>query len=161
MIFPTLLSAVDTTDVVFSKHAFWLLATGALVPLVGYFLNRLADRPFKWIANRLALGLGGLLVGRTEDLDPAEKVKYAEALKGASQVVIAAVWGAVYTNYITDDAGGIHIFRGIGTAIVSALFSHNLFWKPANVNIIFGAQPTPTQTGTVTPTAGSESEVTA
>jgi hypothetical protein len=33
----------QTTDVVFSDHAFWLLTTGTLVPLLVYWFNHHAE----------------------------------------------------------------------------------------------------------------------
>lgn len=36
--------------------------------------------------------------------------------------------------------------RAPQTAVVAALFAHNILWKPANVNVKIGTRPSPTQT---------------
>ncbi len=71
---------------------------------------------------------------------------FAEAAKGLIQVVAAAGCGVIYTG-VTNGLHGTHIFKGLGTAIIAALFAHNTLWKPANINIVFGAKPSPTTTG--------------
>lgn len=87
----------------------WVLLIGSIVPLGGYLLNRFAP----WTT---------------------------EPVKGLIQVVLAGVAGALYTALETDilgwNAGTVEL---VLTAIVAALFAHNLLWKPAKVNTKLGA----------------------
>jgi hypothetical protein len=129
----------QTTDIALSNHAFWLLATGAVVPIVVYVFNHFAEG---WIEAIVAAIFR--IVGVT--LSQAGRKVFAEAAKGVIQVSAAAAWGVIYTAVI-NGAHGEHIFKGAGAAVLSALFAHNILWKPSNINVVFGAQPSSATAG--------------
>jgi hypothetical protein len=130
----------QTTDVVLSNQAFWLLTTGALVPIVVYMFNHFAEGTLESLVSAIFSAF-------KKPLSAAGTKVFAEAAKGIIQVAAAAGWGVIYTAVI-NGAHGTHIFKGAGGAIIAALFAHNTLWKPSNVNIVLGAQPSPTTTGT-------------
>jgi len=76
-----------------------------------------------------------------------------EPAKAVVQVVLTAVVGALYTVLATDVTGFGDIVQQCYSAVVAALFAHNILWKPANVNVRLGARPSPTQTPTGSPMA--------
>jgi hypothetical protein len=125
--------AMTTTNVALSDHEFFLLVTGAVVPLVVYVFNHFAQGAFETFVAGIAAALG---VSLTE----AGRKVFAEAMKGIVQVSAAAGWGVIYTAVI-NNAHGVHIFKGVGSAIIAALFAHKILWAPSNINVVFGAQP--------------------
>jgi hypothetical protein len=91
-----------------------------------------------------------LLIGSLVPLGGYVFNKYApwnsETLKGIFQVILQAIAGYLYTVLATDVHGFVNISQGAFTAVVAGLFSHNILWKPANVNVKLGATPSPMQT---------------
>jgi hypothetical protein len=63
-----------------------------------------------------------------------------------AQLVLTSLAGYFYTAIGTDAEGFINLSQGAFSSVVSALFAHNILWKPANVNVRLGAAPTPAQT---------------
>jgi hypothetical protein len=94
----------------FTNDQLWILLIGSIVPLGGYVLNHVAP----WAS---------------------------ETIKGVIQVVLAAAAGALYTALETSVFGwNEKTLSLVFSAVVAALFAHNLLWKPAKVNTRLGAQ---------------------
>lgn len=93
----------------FTNDQLWILLIGSIVPLGGYVLNRLAP----WVA---------------------------ESVKGVVQIVLAALAGALYTALQTSVFGwNEKTLSLVFSAVVAALFAHNLLWKPSKINTVLGA----------------------
>ncbi len=73
-----------------------------------------------------------------------------ETVKGITQVVLTSVAATLYTALGTDIGGFDGFLQQAFTATVAGLFAHNILWKPSNINIKFGAVPTPLQAATLT-----------
>jgi len=69
----------------------------------------------------------------------------SETVKGIAQVLLMAIAGTLYTALATDIGGFTGFVQQAFSATVAGLFAHNILWKPSNVNVKFGAVPTPTQ----------------
>lgn len=86
-----------------------------------------------------------LLIGSIVPLGGYFLNKYApwasESVKGVVQVVLMGVAGGLYTVLATDITGFENIAQQCLSSIVAGLFAHNTLWKPADVNIKFGAEP--------------------
>ena len=114
------------TNVVLSDHEFFLLATGTLVPVVVYFFHRFVEPGIQrfWDARF------------PTDKDLADSL--TETTKGVIQVTVAAAWGVIYAAAFTSV--GLHLtvdlLKSAAQAAVAALFSHNILWKPAGVNVV-------------------------
>ena len=74
--------------------------------------------------------LGGYLINKVM---PWKK----ETVKAITQVVL--------TSIAANIGGFVPFLQQAFSATVAGLFAHNILWKPSNVNIKFGAIPTPTQ----------------
>ena len=107
------------TDVFLPEDQFWVLVVGAIVPVAGYFQNKVWPNA-------------------------------PEPAKAIFQAVLAGVAGALFTVFINDVTAAGDVAQHVWSSIISALFAHNILWKPANVNIRIGARPSPTQTPVVT-----------
>jgi hypothetical protein len=68
-----------------------------------------------------------------------------ETTKAIVQVVLTSIAGVLFTSLATDVGGFTDFVEQAFSATVAGLFAHNILWKPGNVNIKFGAVPTPTQ----------------
>lgn len=130
---------MQTTDIALSNHEAVLVLVGALVPIAGYIFNYFAEGRLE----RLAAALVKSLTGST--LSAAGRKAFGEAAKALVQVVGTAAVGSIYAAW-AQGAHGMGLFKGALTAVVSALFAHNLLWKPSNINVVFGAQPSPKAT---------------
>ncbi len=97
----------------------WVLIIGSIVPLGGYYLNKVM--PWK-----------------------------TETSKAIVQIVLTSIAATLYTAVATDIGSFTSFVEQTFSAIIAGLFAHNILWKPANVNIKFGANPTPTQAAGLT-----------
>jgi hypothetical protein len=129
---------MTSPQIVISDHEFYVLLIGSIVPLGGYLSNAGSE----WL-------LGGSRLGAL--------VK-SQSFKGLMQVVLTAIAGYLYTALSTDVHGFVNISQGAFSAVVAALFAHNILWRPANVNVRLGAKPSPNQTkepGVTAPAPGA------
>lgn len=78
--------------------------------------------------------LGGYLINKVMPW-------HTETIKGIVQVVLAAIAGTAYTWLATDIGSFTSFLQQAFSATVAGLFAHNILWKPAKVNIKFGANP--------------------
>jgi hypothetical protein len=69
-----------------------------------------------------------------------------EGFKAFIQALLAGVVGGAFSALANDVSGFDNVAQHCFSAIVAALFAHNILWKPANVNVKIGARPSPTQT---------------
>ncbi|HEX6754292.1 MAG TPA: hypothetical protein VF093_12000 [Solirubrobacterales bacterium] len=107
------------SQLLISGDQLWVLLIGAIVPVGGYWINKVM--PWK-----------------------------TETSKAIVQIVLTSIAATLYT-FIATDIGSLTSFvEQAFSAIVAGLFAHNILWKPANVNIKFGANPTPTQAAGLT-----------
>jgi hypothetical protein len=133
-----LMGATSSPQLVVSDHEFYVLLIGSIVPLGGY----LSNASLEWL-------LGGSKAGTL--------VKN-QTFKAGIQVVLTAIAGYLYTVLATDVHGFANISQGAFSAVVAALFAHNILWRPANVNVRLGAKPSPNQTpepGVTAPAPGA------
>ncbi len=108
-----------SSQLLISGDQLWVLLIGSIVPLGGYWINKVM--PWK-----------------------------TETSKAIVQIVLTSIAATLYT-FIATDIGSLTSFvEQAFSAIVAGLFAHNILWKPANVNIKFGANPTPTQAAGLT-----------
>jgi hypothetical protein len=121
-----MVGATSSPQIVISNHEFYVLLIGSIVPLGGYLTNAGSE----WL-------LGGSRLGA---------LLKSQSFKGLVQVVLTAVAGYLYTALGTNVHGFAHISQGAFSAVVAALFAHNMLWRPANVNVRLGAKPSPNQT---------------
>ncbi len=68
-----------------------------------------------------------------------------ETTKAIVQVVLTSIAATLYTWLATDIGSFTSFLQQAFSATFAGLFAHNILWKPANVNIKFGANPTRTQ----------------
>jgi hypothetical protein len=130
--------ATTSPQIVISDHEFYVLLIGSIVPLGGYLINAGSE-----------LLLAGSRLGTL--------VK-SQSFKGLMQVVLTAIAGYLYTALATDVHGFVNISQGAFSAVVAALFAHNILWRPANVNVRLGAKSSPNQTkepGVTAPAPGA------
>lgn len=73
-----------------------------------------------------------------------------ETTKAIVQVVLTSIAATAYTALATDFESFTSFVQQVFSAIVAGLFAHNVLWKPANVNIKFGANPTAAQAASLT-----------
>ena len=98
-----------------------------------------SDQTFYLLLVGAIVPLGGYLFNKLAPWDN-------ESIKGIVQLCLSAIAGYFYTYFATDAEGFINLSQGAFSSIVSALFAHNILWKPANINVRLGAVPTPAQT---------------
>jgi hypothetical protein len=108
-----------STPLLITGDQLWVLLIGSIVPLGGYWLNKVM--PWK-----------------------------TETSKAIVQVVLTSIAATLYTFVATDIGSFTSFVQQVFSATVAGLFAHNILWKPANVNIKFGANPTPTQAAGLT-----------
>jgi hypothetical protein len=65
----------------------------------------------------------------------------SETVKGIVQVVLTAIGGVAYTALAGDVHGVGDFLQQVYTATISGLFAHKILWKPAGLNLVFGANP--------------------
>ena len=118
----------DAPQLITNEQTFYLILLGSAVPIIGYLVNSLLIK--RVVEPRL--GTAGKEIG--------------EALKAIVQVVLSALAGYGYTKLFTDANGFINLSEGALSSVVVSLFSHNILWKPAQVNVRLGATPTTGQT---------------
>lgn len=99
-----------STQLLFDENQLWVVIIGSIVPLGGYFINKVMP----W---------------------------NSETIKGIVQVILAAIAGTLFTALATDIGSFTSFLQQAFSATVAGLFAHNILWKPANVNIKFGANP--------------------
>ena len=100
----------QVTQLVLPNQQFWVLFIGSLVPLLAYYINKVA---------------------------PWE----SEQFKAAVHVILTALAGAGYAVIFGDIEGVGDFMQESFTAVVAGLFAHNMLWKPAGLNLKFGAAP--------------------
>lgn len=92
----------------FSPSQVWLALISGLVPLVTYVINHVGP----WVS---------------------------EPVKAAVLVLAAAIAGALYTAVTTNQFGwNATTAQLVVTAILSALVSHHLLWKPSGISTLLG-----------------------
>jgi hypothetical protein len=102
------------SQLLISGDQLWVLLIGSIVPLGGYWINKVM--PWK-----------------------------TETSKAIVQVVLTSIAATLYTMVATDIGSLTSFVEQAFSATVAGLFAHNILWKPGNVNIKFGANPTPAQ----------------
>jgi hypothetical protein len=65
----------------------------------------------------------------------------SETVKGIVQVVLTSIGGIAYTWVWGDVNGAADFIQQTVTAVISGLFAHQILWKPAGLNLVFGANP--------------------
>jgi hypothetical protein len=110
----------SSSQLLISGDPFWVLLIGSIVPLGGYFINKVM--PWK-----------------------------TETIKAIVQVVLTSIAATLYTELATDVGSFTGFLAQAFSATVAGLFAHNILWKPSNINIKFGANPTPTQAASLSP----------
>lgn len=88
--------------------------------------------------------LGGYLINKVAPW-------HTETFKAIVQVVLTSVAATAYTALATDIGGFDEFLQQALSATAAGLFAHNILWKPSNINIKFGAVPTPTQGASLSP----------
>ncbi|HEY7950711.1 MAG TPA: hypothetical protein VID51_07760 [Solirubrobacterales bacterium] len=107
------------SQLLISGDQLWVLLIGSIVPLGGYWINKVM--PWK-----------------------------TETSKAIVQIVLTSIAATLYTFIATDIGSFTSLVEQAFSATVAGLFAHNILWKPGNINIKFGANPTPTQVAGLT-----------